>query len=421
MSWPLRAIFACCSITLFVAASAFAVPASQYERCNDLNTAAFGEDGKHGLALQYHILQQELSNLDGLIAHQRQRVDTEQNRDNQLQAGGKNVVDQDLVADKDLLSQYQSARAHVSDAVTKAKTNLVAQGNALSASNCPARTKTDPEPKAPYQTVETSYGEETVTQRLPGESDDAFRCRAFNVELYGTDGRHGMALERRLAENDVAAAMQVMRYIDLIRSIQFQAAADFVQKTGRESTELEAQLKNSDVYAQQTRAGLDKYNSTLRRIDAFADMTKTFRELAKCHGILLTLQTPEPTSDLSGDFAFTWEWSVTRVTYLGKVTQAGPTTWNYEGKLQGGGNAIWHPKLGDGSVKCTLTGAFGKPGHISCTAPFSTGTPWTVEGDGTIGGIGPKHQIYFRGRGKGTGGDGKPADADFLELQPANS
>jgi len=127
--------------------------------------------------------------------------------------------------------------------------------------------------------------------------------------------------------------------------------------------------------------------------------------------------------DLSGDWKFTWEWSVTAVEFVGTLSGAG-NSWSYQGTLNGGGNAVWHPKKGDGSAHCTLTGNIGKPGHISCSANFAGSPPssWAVEGDGTVEGIfdGKKHQIMFRGRGLGTGGDGKPASADLLELQPGN-
>jgi len=140
--------------------------------------------------------------------------------------------------------------------------------------------------------------------------------------------------------------------------------------------------------------------------------------------------TPKPKSkpyqggfDMSGEWSFNWTWSVTSVDFLGTMTQGGATSWTYTGKVSGGGNAIWTAK--EGSVTCTLSGKPNvqtPPAKLSCVAQFpGPNGNWTGATDGAISTVlyaKGKKKIEYRGRGKGTGGDGKPAGIDNFSIQP---
>jgi|GEM_PF-6515450 len=126
--------------------------------------------------------------------------------------------------------------------------------------------------------------------------------------------------------------------------------------------------------------------------------------------------------DMSGKWHFNWTWSVTSVDFVGTMTQGGATEFAFDGKVSGGGNAIWTAK--EGSATCTLSGKPNvqtPPAKLSCSASFpGPNGNWTGATDGAISTVlyGKGKKIEYRGRGKGTGGDGKPAGIDSFTIEP---
>lgn len=125
--------------------------------------------------------------------------------------------------------------------------------------------------------------------------------------------------------------------------------------------------------------------------------------------------------DLSGAWTLLWNWSVTYLEFVGSVTGAG-NQWSFQGTLEGGGNADWHPAKGSGTATCTLTNPSGANAHIECTVTLAQGKPWVGEADGTIQAqsYGAKRKFVFRGRGSGSVGGGPKAGIDQLNLSPKN-
>jgi hypothetical protein len=131
--------------------------------------------------------------------------------------------------------------------------------------------------------------------------------------------------------------------------------------------------------------------------------------------------------DVSGDWAVVWNWSVTAVTFVGTLSGSGES-WQFDGKLTGGGNAVWHPEKGSAGLTCTLTG---KPGahdadgkeavaKMSCTATFGDGN-WQGQAEGALRPTsGNKRKFEFRGRGQGTNAAGGAGGIDHLDLTPVN-
>lgn len=130
--------------------------------------------------------------------------------------------------------------------------------------------------------------------------------------------------------------------------------------------------------------------------------------------------------DMSGQWHFNWTWSVTSVDFTGTMSQSGPTSFAFDGKVSGGGNAIWTAR--EGSVTCELSG---KPNaqippapaaKLTCSAVFpGPNGNWSGSTDGAVSAVlyaKGKKKIEYRGRGKGTGGDGKPAGIDSFSIQP---
>jgi hypothetical protein len=126
--------------------------------------------------------------------------------------------------------------------------------------------------------------------------------------------------------------------------------------------------------------------------------------------------------DLSGDWTLSWTWSVTSVDFVGKVS-GGPGQWAYQGTFESGGNAVWRPKKGSGTVQCSLTGQPGVlgAGRMSCSARFADGA-WQGQGQGDVRSVtyGNKLKMGFRGKGTGMASDGKSATIERLELSPRN-
>lgn len=131
----------------------------------------------------------------------------------------------------------------------------------------------------------------------------------------------------------------------------------------------------------------------------------------------------ETVIDTSGPWTLTWTWSVTSVTFSGTLS-GGPAQWQFQGTLEGGGNAVWSPKKGSGQVRCSLSGSPDKSsskGKISCSATIVESKPWSGQAEGTFSLSSPKagkSKFSFRGRGKGIGGEGKPSDIDELSIKP---
>jgi hypothetical protein len=126
--------------------------------------------------------------------------------------------------------------------------------------------------------------------------------------------------------------------------------------------------------------------------------------------------------DLSGEWILTWTWSVTSVDFAGTVS-GGAGHWTYTGTLAGGGNAVWSPKKGSGTVNCTLSGTMGAKGTIECNASFSDPQPssWTGTATGALEAMssGAKRNFEFSGRnGHGQASGQPPAGIETLQLQP---
>jgi hypothetical protein len=119
---------------------------------------------------------------------------------------------------------------------------------------------------------------------------------------------------------------------------------------------------------------------------------------------------------LAGNYELSWTWSVTSVYFTGSIS-GGPGQWTYQGVLNGRawqGNDSWHPKKGSATVSCTLNGQPGQSGTLSCTANFPGQQAWQGTASGQIGD--DTSRLSFSAGGNGTGGDGKPAHIDSLEL-----
>ncbi len=126
--------------------------------------------------------------------------------------------------------------------------------------------------------------------------------------------------------------------------------------------------------------------------------------------------------DLSGQWVFTWTWSVTSVDFIGTVS-GGPHAFTFTGKVLGGGNAIWTAR--EGTASCSLNAAKPTAASMTCTANFPTGT-WSGQ---TAGGrfstmtYGHGKKFDYQGRGKGTttsttATPSPPAGIDLFELKP---
>ena len=133
---------------------------------------------------------------------------------------------------------------------------------------------------------------------------------------------------------------------------------------------------------------------------------------------------PQPSSayDLSGQWIFTWTWSVTSVSFIGTVS-GGQHAFTFQGKVLGGGNAVWTAK--EGSATCSLSAAKPSAASMTCTATFPDST-WSGQTNGTFSTMithGRGKQFDYRGRGKGTASSptatpGPPAGIDAFELKP---
>jgi hypothetical protein len=133
---------------------------------------------------------------------------------------------------------------------------------------------------------------------------------------------------------------------------------------------------------------------------------------------------PQPSSayNLSGQWIFTWTWSVTSVSFIGTVS-GGPHAFTFQGKVLGGGNAVWTAK--EGSATCSLSAAKPTAASMTCTATFP-GSTWSGQTNGTFSAMtisGHGKKFYYRGPGKGTTSSstatpGPPAGIDAFELKP---
>lgn len=129
--------------------------------------------------------------------------------------------------------------------------------------------------------------------------------------------------------------------------------------------------------------------------------------------------------DLSGDWVFTWTWSVTSVDFIGKVS-GGPHTFSFSGKVLGGGNAIWTAKAG--TATCSLNAANPKASTMSCSASFPPSGPndkggsWTgqtTKGQFSATIYGKAKKFDYRGAyGHGQASGNPPAGIDLFELKP---
>lgn len=123
--------------------------------------------------------------------------------------------------------------------------------------------------------------------------------------------------------------------------------------------------------------------------------------------------------DLSGAWMLSWTWSVTTVDFIGRVS-GGPNQWNYQGTLEGGGNAIWSPKKGSAQIQCSLRGKLDDPedatASMSCNASF----PWRAETKGKIRTttLRDARKFTYEGKGTGTNDEGKRSSVDKLTLRP---
>gem|GEM_PF-2062960 len=131
---------------------------------------------------------------------------------------------------------------------------------------------------------------------------------------------------------------------------------------------------------------------------------------------------PSSAYDLSGQWIFTWTWSVTSVSFIGTVS-GGQHAFTFQGKVLGGGNAVWTAK--EGSATCSLNSAKPTAASMTCTATFPDST-WSGQTNGTFSTmtiLGRGKKFDYRGRGKGTASSptatpGPPAGIDAFELKP---
>jgi hypothetical protein len=133
-----------------------------------------------------------------------------------------------------------------------------------------------------------------------------------------------------------------------------------------------------------------------------------------------TPQTPpstDPPFDTSGEWEVMWNWSVTYVSFVGKLSGGG-NQWNFQGSLE---SATWNPPKGSGTVTCSLSGKPSASSKMTCTASFADST-WQGEANGIMSPMlfGGKRKFEFRGKGSGTA-TGRPASGiDHLDLKPKN-
>lgn len=126
--------------------------------------------------------------------------------------------------------------------------------------------------------------------------------------------------------------------------------------------------------------------------------------------------------DLSGPWVFTWTWSVTSVDFIGTVS-GGPQAFTFQGKVLGGGNAIWTAK--EGSATCNLNAEKPAAAVMTCTASFPDGGAWTgqtAQGEFSKVLYGHAKRFQYEGRhGKGQAKGSPPAGIDLFELKPKGS
>ena len=129
--------------------------------------------------------------------------------------------------------------------------------------------------------------------------------------------------------------------------------------------------------------------------------------------------------DLSGQWEFTWTWSVTSVDFVGTVS-GGPTAFTFSGKVAGGGNAIWTAK--EGSASCNINAQNPNAATMTCTASFPAGgsngnggswTGQTTKGTLSRSYFGKAKRFIYEGRyGHGQASGNPPAGIDLFRLAP---
>lgn len=131
--------------------------------------------------------------------------------------------------------------------------------------------------------------------------------------------------------------------------------------------------------------------------------------------------------DTSGQWEFTWTWSVTSVDFVGTVS-GGPKSFTFSGTVAGGGNAIWTAK--EGTASCNINAQNPKHATMTCTASFppggtnDKGSSWTGQTtNGTLSRYfyGKATHFQYTGRnGHGQASGSPPADIDLFQLVPRN-
>jgi hypothetical protein len=107
-----------------------------------------------------------------------------------------------------------------------------------------------------------------VEESEPESEYESAACRSLRRARYGTDGRHGVALSERLAEDDLYAAQRAERFVQQVVTEYITAARQFEANTRLEAFE-KTGYPPSDY---------QKYSTEFRRLLLAAEKTREARE-----------------------------------------------------------------------------------------------------------------------------------------------
>lgn len=209
--------------------TALRAQSSHETACDGLNTELYGADGRHGLALTYRLLKDQIAYVDQLLAHSRTKEAADLRTFQQAQSAhpGARIRDIDLQIDRDLLSRFGSVRAQLQAELENVVRSIAVLRGELQRRGCQER-------------VDPNSGQFHVEDTTPVVRGESPLCADVRTRLLSL--REG-----------IAAVKRVVAFSTLVHNVLDEEQGAAVAAMGQPNSDIAAELRVHDAALEQQR------------------------------------------------------------------------------------------------------------------------------------------------------------------------